>query len=194
MYLILIVFCIFVSSDAILGECVEQIGDTELHPPTKRVYLESHGKRMDLYAHDNEFTFYDSHILEELKMEGHGPLWQPNDIREENWMGKIVSKEDKWKSPTGYHFHNFFTSYEEIEFKYTTYGHPKKEALGQPLRFIHQDLDMAVRCAHGKQSKKAEISFESIPSTSRPIYYLNEETRLARHRVWQDIVRRDEGK
>ncbi len=184
----------FVSLDAILGECVEEIGDTKLHPPTKRVYLESHGKRKDLYGHDNEFTFYDSHILEDLKMEGHGPLWQPIDIRRENWMGKTVWKQDKWKSPTGYHFHNFFESFEEIEFKYTTYGHPKKEALGQPLGFIHEDLYMGVRCAHGKHSKKAEISFESIPSTSRPIYYLNEEVRQARHSLWQDIVRKDDEK
>lgn len=184
----------FVSSDAILGECVEQIGDTELHPPTKRVYLESHGNRKDLYGHDNEFTFYDSNILEDLKIKGQGPLWFPHDIREESFMGNPVWKQDKWKSPTGYHFHNFFMSYEEIEFKYTTYGHANKKALGQPLRFIHEDLDMAVRCAHGKHAKKAEISFESIPSTARPIYYLDEEVRKARHSLWQDIVRKDDAK
>mmetsp|Transcript_3032 Transcript_3032/g.5123 ORF Transcript_3032/g.5123 Transcript_3032/m.5123 type:complete len:548 (-) Transcript_3032:110-1753(-) len=181
--------------DAMLGECVDQIGDTELHPPTKRVYLGSHGSRKDFYGHDNEFSFYDSNILVDLNMKGQGPLWFPHDIRQENFMGKSVTKKDMWKSPTGYHFHNFFESGEEIRFKYATYGHADSKALGQPrLRGVHRALDMAVNCALGKHTKKAEISFESIPSSSRPIYYLNEEARKARHSVWQDIVRRDEEK
>jgi hypothetical protein len=179
-----------------LGECIDQIGDSKLHPPTKRVYLGSHGSRKDSYGHNNEYSLYDSEILKDLNMKGQGPLWFPHDVRQENFMGMLPAvKKDKWKSVTGYHFHNFFESGEEIRFKYATYGHPVKNALAQPrLRGVHKDLDMAVRCALGKHTKKAEISFESIPSTSRPIYYLNEETRQARHRVWQDIVRRDEGK
>ena len=56
------------------------------------------------------------------------------------------------------------------------------------------DLMLAVMCALGNHTKDTTSSFESILGTSRPIYYLNEETRLARHSVWQDIVKKDEEK
>ncbi len=36
--------------DAILGECVDQVGDSLLHPPGKREYEERHGMRLDGYG------------------------------------------------------------------------------------------------------------------------------------------------
>jgi len=146
-----------------LGECVDQIGDTKLHPPTKRDKWESHGKRLD----------------------GYGRL---------KAGGEMISKKDEWNSPTGYHFHNFFMSGEEVRFKYSTYGHPDSKALVKSLRHIHGDLMLAVTCAEGNHTEKIERSFGSIPGTVRPIYYLNEEARRARHSLWQDIVRKDEEK
>ena len=131
-------------------------------------------------------------------MTGKGPLWLPHDFRREAWMGQSVTKKDEWKSPTGYHFHNFFMSGEEIRFKYATYGHANSKARKNSLRHIHDggdlegDLEMAVMCAFGNHTKKTERNFESIGGTSRPIYYLNEEARQERHSVWQDIVRKEE--
>ena len=184
--------CVF-ESDAILGECADQIGDTKLHPPTKRDRLESHGTRLDYYGHDNEYTYYDSKVLADLNIEGQGPLWLPHEMRVESFMGQRVTKKDG--SPTGYHFHNFFMSTEEIIFKYATYGHADKKARKKKsIRYIHDDLMMAVMCTLGKHTEKTESSFESIAGTSRPIYYLNEEARQARHNLWQDIVRKDDEK
>ena len=183
-----------------MGECVEQIGDTKLHPPTKRDWFGSHGRRKDFWGHNNEFSSYDANVLAELNMTGKGPLWLPHDFRREAWMGQAVTKKDEWKSPTGYHFHNFFMSGEEIRFKYATYGHANSKARKNSLRHIHDggdlegDLEMAVMCAFGNHTKKTERNFESIGGTSRPIYYLNEEARRARHNLWQDIVRKDEEK
>ena len=44
----------FISSDAIIGECVDQIGDTKLHPPTKRNNWGSHGTRKSGYGHHED--------------------------------------------------------------------------------------------------------------------------------------------
>ena len=192
--LLLYLTCLFVFvSDAILGECADQIGDTKLHPPTKRDRWESHGTRLDYYGHDNEYTYYDSKVLADLNIEGQGPLWLPHEMRSESFMGQRVTKKDG--SPTGYHFHNFFMSTEEIIFKYATYGHADKKARKKKsIRYIHDDLMMAVMCTLGKHTEKTESSFESIAGTSRPIYYLNEEARQARHSLWQGIVRKDDEK
>jgi hypothetical protein len=183
-------------SDAMLGECVDQIGDTKLHPPTKRDKWESHGKRLDGYGRLKKYSKYDAEVLAQLNMTGQGPLWLPHEIRSEEG-GMQKSKNDEWKSPTAYHFHNFFMSGEEIRFKYSTYGHPDSKALVKSLRHIHgagNTLMLAVTCAHGNHSKNAASSFDRIPGTVRPIYYLNEEARRARHSLWQDIVRKDEEK
>ena len=127
-------------------------------------------------------------------MKGQGPLWLSHEIRSE--VGGVqVSKKDDFRSPTAYHFHNFFTSGEEIRFKYSTYGHADEKAYKKSLfQTSNDDLRLAVMCAIGNHTKDTASSFESISGTSRPIYYLNEEARLARHSMWRDIVRKDEEK
>lgn len=186
--------------DAILGECVDQIGDAKLHPPTRRDKWKSHGTRLDGYGLGGDYSHYETDVLTPLNMKGQYPLWIPHEIREEVG-GEMISKKDEWNSPTGYHFHNYFMSGEEIRFKYKTYGHPDPKALKKPLWDLRGNgkdrngsLLLAVTCAEGNQTEqgnKAERSFESIPSSAKPIYYLNEEARRARHSVWQDIVRKD---
>jgi len=103
-----------------------------------------------------------------------------------------MSKNDEWESPTAYHFHNFFMSHEEVRYKYLTYGHPDPKALTKPFQDLHDDILFAVTCAEGNHSARAERSFTSILGASKPIYYLNEETRRARHTLWQDIARKDD--
>ncbi|KAL7425495.1 hypothetical protein ACHAXM_000041, partial [Skeletonema potamos] len=181
--------------DAMIGECVDHIGDTKLHPPTKRDRWDSHGTRLDGYGHEEDYSEYDAEVLADLNMKGQGPLWLPHEFRVEEG-GEQISKNDEWYSPTAYHFHNFFMSVEEIRFKYSTYGHADSRALELPLRDIHDagDLLLAVTCAEGNHTEKAERSFDSIPGTAKPIYYLNEEARRARHKLWQDIVSKDEEK
>jgi hypothetical protein len=145
------------------------------------------------YGHYGNYSQYEADILTPLNMTKRYPLWLPHEIRVEAG-GEMISKKDEWNSPTGYHFHNFFMSGEEIRFKYSTYGHPDSKALVKSLRHIHGDLMLAVTCAEGNHTEKVERSFDSIPGTVRPIYYLNEEARRARHSLWQDIVRKDEEK
>jgi len=63
----------------------------------------------------------------------------------------MISTNDKWNSPTAYHFHNFFLSGEEIRFKYSTYRH----ALPRDLR-NGGDLLLA------EYNGKADRRFDSI--------------------------------
>mmetsp|Transcript_28863 Transcript_28863/g.69557 ORF Transcript_28863/g.69557 Transcript_28863/m.69557 type:complete len:524 (+) Transcript_28863:103-1674(+) len=179
--------------DVILGECVDQIGDTKVHPPTKHRVWGSHGERVDGYGHAGNYSQYEADILGPLNLTGKYPLWFPSEIRVESG-GVMVSRKDKWNSPTGYHFHNFFESAEEVRFKYLTYGHPTKGALEKPLRDLNGDLLLAVTCAEGNRTENQERSFDSTPGNAKPIYYLNEEARHARHSLWQDIVKQDKAK
>ena len=147
------------------------------------------------YGHHRNYSAYKAEVLGPLNITGQGPLWQPFEFREEEG-GYQISKRDKWNSPTAYHFHNFFMSGEELRFKYSTYGHADPKAQDKSLKDLHGDGDtlLAVECAHGIHIKHSEKSFGSIKGSARPIYYMNEEARRARHSVWQDIVREDEAK
>ena len=151
---------------------------------------------MNGYGKDWDYSEYEAEVLQPLNITGQGPLWLPFEFREEEG-GYQISKNDEWNSPTAYHFHNFFMSDEVVRFKYSTYGHPDPKAQDKSLRDLHEDVMLAVECAHGNHTfkgEKAESSFGSIPGSARPIYYMNEEARRARHSVWQDIVREDEAK
>ena len=176
-----------------LGECVDQIGDTALHPPTKRKYWTSHGIRESGYGHLGDYSKYETNVLAPSSIVDQYPLWLPDEIRIEVGGGNPVSKNDEWKSPTAYHFHNFFMSVEEIRHKYLTFGHPDNQAFEKSLRDLHGsgDLMLAVTCAEGNHTKEAERSFESVPGTSKPIYYLEEDTRRHRHNLWVDMVKKE---
>ena len=185
----------FLFADAMLGECIDQIGDIKVHPPTKRE-LSGYGRRETGYGRLGDYSKYEAEVLAPLKTKDRYPLWIPHEFRSEVG-GSQVFKKDEWKSATAYHFHNFFMSGEEIRFKYLTYGHPDTQAREKDISDLQGDLRLAVNCAHGNHTfkgDKTESNFESIPGDDKPIYYLNEETRRERHSLWQDIVRKDEEK
>ena len=59
--------------------------------------------------------------------------------------------------------------------------------------FRHEDLDLGVRCAKGLNMTDGDIEgFGDVQGHSRPIYYMNEETRRRRHFEWQGIVSQEE--
>ena len=178
--------------DAVLGKCIDQIGSTVMHPPTKYNYWQNHGSRLDGYGHGGNYSLYQAE-------QGHHdkyPLWQSHHIRL-GTGGQQISKNDK--SPTAYHFHNMFSSADQIRLKYSTYGHANfvfnQQLLDRPLsERTDEDTQLALACARGNYTSgpNRESSFESISSSVKPIYYLNEEVRHARHSVWQDIIRKDD--
>ena len=110
--------------DAVLGECVDNVGDPSLHQPTEREYSKDandttkgqHGLRRGVNLRDR-FDHSDA------PPPGRGyPLWHGTDIRL-LFQGNVYRIRDG--SATAYHFHNYFKSSEEIHLKYATYGHAK---------------------------------------------------------------------
>ena len=170
--------------DAMLGECVEGIGNMSAHPPARRVYLGKHGGRMEGYGHDGDYSRYHA---EGSGREGAYPLWQPVDFRMEEG-GRMV--EMVGGSPTGYHFHNFFDGMGQVKFKYRTYGHPHKNAMDVPVWELSEELKFAVDCARG--TNEDALDFHGTGSSVLPVYYLNDDVRIARHQLWQGIVREEE--
>ena len=122
--------------DAVLGACVELIGNSTLHPTAIREWTKSAENESDT----NSIKVQSSHGS---RREGYGlfgnfslvnysnyPLWSAEDIRSESG-GEMVAKADG--SPTAYHFHNFFDRANDIHFKYYTYGHFVMDAMKIPF-------------------------------------------------------------
>ena len=115
------------------------------------------------------------------------PLWHGTDMRS-GVGGRMIGMTNG--SPTGYHFHNFFMNADEVRNKYATYGHARSSAKNLPLWEIHEDLKLAVDCAHGQ--REYTLDFNNTGSSVLPIYYLNDEARDKRHRFWRSIVKEEE--
>lgn len=169
--------------DAVLGECVDNVGDVSHHPPASREYFT-----------DENDTINNQHGLRRASQlappPGKGyPLWHGTDIRM-LYQGREYGMNDG--SATAYHFHNYFISAEEIHLKYATYGHAKGDAAyNMPIWALSDDLKLGVGCANGNGGESA-LSFNNTGSAVLPIYYTNIKNRDRRHRQWQDIVRGEE--
>jgi hypothetical protein len=176
-----------------IGECVDQIGDKEKHPHTKREWPPTqdvkdhtiyHGYRNPGYGQGGDFRQYHA----ENKFEsGHipYPLYYATDQRMEG--GRMIAKKDG--SPTGYHFHNFFDSEKDIHHKYRTYEHAWNYGL-KPIWDIHEDITLAHYCNRGNYTDATP--FSEITGSQKPIYYVNELNRLTRNRKWGKILHDEE--
>ena len=133
--------------DTVLGECVDLIGNTTLHPSALREWSKNdknvaasagliqaqsskHGSRLRGHGKGGNYSLHEA--------DGRYPLWTAEDIRTESGGRQFVMKDN---SPTGYHFHNFFTSAHEIHFKYFSYGHASKKAMSIPLWDMYVELN-----------------------------------------------------
>jgi len=107
-----------------IGECVDLIGNSNLHKPAQREYVKgesSFGNRVEGYG-NGDYSLYNT-------SSGY-PLWFASDFRAQAG-GTMIHKKDG--SPTGYHFHNWFRNAREIHFKYATYGHDVVGAMDMPI-------------------------------------------------------------
>mmetsp|Transcript_8873 Transcript_8873/g.19164 ORF Transcript_8873/g.19164 Transcript_8873/m.19164 type:complete len:646 (+) Transcript_8873:135-2072(+) len=190
--------------DTVIGGCVDLIGNSTLHPPARREWhankhhhdgekhqralppaSATHGSRIMGYGEEGNYSLY------RAETKGRYPLWTAEDIRTGDGDALMIIKDD-W-SPTGYHFHNFFQSAEEIRFKYGTYGHAYEGVNDTPIWEVHKDVDLGVRCALHENKTNGDVeSFETAEGKSRPIYYLNEDFRRRRHAAWRKIVLEEE--
>jgi hypothetical protein len=170
--------------DAILGECLEHIGDAMLHPLARRGIKERHGKRLEGHGVDGDYSKYMTEQGIGLNNNSY-PLWSATDFRNQEG-GRMIGMADG-TSPTGYHFHNFFNSANDIRVKYHTFGHPLDDAMDKPIWELDKtDLGAAVDCARGNGENS--LTFNNTGSSVMPIYYLNDDVRNTRVQKWQRIV------
>jgi hypothetical protein len=176
--------------DAILGECVDIVGNATKHPPSRRDYMDRHGLEIPGYGAGGSdfrpnYTLY--HDAMTLSKDTY-PLWHGTDIRMK-WIGGTYAKNDG--SATAYHFHNFFRSAEEIHKKYATYGHAKGDrAYNMPIWALQEDIKVGVDCVN--RIGDGYLDFNNSGGTVLPIYYLNDDVRNRRHKHWERIVRDEE--
>ena len=190
--------------DAILGECLEGIGDSNPHKPAERVFHGRYSSRSIGYGmRPGNYTAYFAQHPEAQwqNIEKMYPLWNAADYRNLNG-GRQIRLDRKKVSHNAFHFHNFFESTEEIRHKYTTYGEPIGIADKAPLGTIHDDLSLAAACAHGWQNFGSRQYYvggdkEAFPTNNndaprRPIFFENEAIRKARHQHLTDLILQDE--
>eukprot|EP00551_Chaetoceros_affinis_P016444 CAMPEP_0203688298 /NCGR_PEP_ID=MMETSP0091-20130426/1054_1 /ASSEMBLY_ACC=CAM_ASM_001089 /TAXON_ID=426623 /ORGANISM="Chaetoceros affinis, Strain CCMP159" /LENGTH=298 /DNA_ID=CAMNT_0050557785 /DNA_START=14 /DNA_END=910 /DNA_ORIENTATION=- len=158
--------------NAMIGECIDRIGDSVVHTPGLRrfpIVRGGHliGKRD--FREDPSRKMY--------------PLWEPWDFRRSDRDHGIAFEENN--KHTAFHFHNFFDSFDSIRNKYKTYGHAVEGADSMPLSDLHY---RSMSCFKGGWGEIG--TFEQINGRT-PILW-NEAYRIARHKEMKDEVEADE--
>ena len=123
----------------IIGECIDGIGDIELHKPVKRT--DANG-RETYRTKGNTLGYYMNETDAELV--AHPPLWKPMDFRTVErilFAGKRSSEKMGNTQEEAYHFHNLFTTLDDLKFKYKTHSHGEADALTKLLGKLQPDID-----------------------------------------------------
>ena len=90
---------------------------------------------------------------------------------------------------TGYHFHNFFTTFNNTRYKYKTYGHPDKLADIRPIQNMSNDLLMMYNCIMNitdnmnpeEQKWRRIVGGYNATLPYYPIYFQDTDYRSRRH-------------
>lgn len=178
--------------DLILGKCIDGIGDA-------RYSLKDSQRQSRLAWRQKRFTakFNYSGWPKEMKT---FPLWNAADFRRDQ-AGHTIIFEDVDYLPfrmghTGYHFHNYFKTTEQLRHKYQTYGHPVENATQLGVGEIHPDLDLMVDCVLGRSydnNKHKTLSARLEEFEGRiPIAYGIEGYTMARHLELKSLLLSDE--
>jgi len=174
--------------DMVLGECVDEIGDSSVHKPAKRMFsdrgqrLPGYGKALSDYGEMPNTIMY--------------PLWRPVDFRNVEG-GDLHSDIDELH--IGFHFRNFFPSIEVMRNKFFTFSHASEKAWIKPIREIHEDLNMTVNCVKGiPDEENAETialkgGFEALKGAI-PIAFQNDNYREKRFQEVKEMILEDEKK
>jgi len=179
--------------DLILGKCIEGIGDDEFK-------LDDEQRQRKFAWRKKKYTHKYGNYSGWPKEKTTYPLWNPADFRRDQG-GHIIYFENVDYLPfhmghTGFHFHNYFETTQNLRKKYMTYGHPVREAENMTVGEMHPDLDLMVDCVlrrstwknrHNTLSSRLE-EFEG----RIPIAYGLEGYTVARHLELEKILMDDE--
>jgi len=167
--------------DMIIGECIDAIGDSEVHKPGLRAY-KGNGRRVEGYGKTpGNYTLMPNTTM--------FPLWKPLDFRSTEG-GNMVSGSQAY---SGFHLHNFFSSTKVLRNKYATYGHPVKGANHIPLGKLQGDIDLAVNCVTGRpDSRRIARGFKAIDGPTPIVYQQLAYYRMARQQELKEMILKDE--
>lgn len=204
--------------DMIIGHCIEGITDkSHIHPPAPRGPGKYEFLRQNGYGGN-----CGDYELEDQRVNNTYSLWNAADFRRA-CGGYMVSIKDKHRSyswmndasnddnskqheepknvkldvHTGYHFHNFFSQFKSIRFKYSTYGHADQRANTKPIHEMSNDLNMMYQCikdntpASNQFWKHIMGGYDAV-QPFYPIYFQDSDYRRRRHQFVQQMVQEDE--
>jgi hypothetical protein len=131
--------------DAVIGTCLDGIGNSSIHPEAKRVASNfTAGWRQAPYA--EPYTAYPPN-------QSHYPLWKPVDYRRtpggKQYLNVDMQTSKRRDGHTAYHLHNFFDSLTHLRFKMSSYGEPV-ETEGRPLGDFHPQIGECNVCGAGR--------------------------------------------
>jgi hypothetical protein len=180
--------------DAVLGECIEGIGDPSDRPVPERSNNDGHYRSEGWGLKGGEDYDATVHAL------GRYPLLNGPDMRmlEASYSGLVTHTNQSKNGIYGvaFHFHNFFENLTTLRNKYKTYGHGDSTAFGKTLSKLDQAMDIVVRCAHNiRNTRGHKVRFTGdILSYAgpKPIYFLNETYRTERRELMRRLVAEDE--
>ncbi len=160
---------------AVIGECIDGIGDATVHKPGLRRFANYRGGELigeRSFAKDPQVTMY--------------PLWEPWDFRLAP-DGPAVFVDGGLH--TAYHFHNFFDSFAVLRNKYKTYGHPRENADFEPISSFGKTNRRVIQCLKGERGR-----WQSVDNLEgrRPILFENEAYRIARWKEMEKEMVEDE--
>eukprot|EP00551_Chaetoceros_affinis_P003855 CAMPEP_0203635578 /NCGR_PEP_ID=MMETSP0088-20131115/2340_1 /ASSEMBLY_ACC=CAM_ASM_001087 /TAXON_ID=426623 /ORGANISM="Chaetoceros affinis, Strain CCMP159" /LENGTH=323 /DNA_ID=CAMNT_0050489509 /DNA_START=42 /DNA_END=1013 /DNA_ORIENTATION=+ len=183
--------------DVAIGECIDTIGDSDLHKPGLRSYTYKNttlGKRRPGYG----LLFGDYSKMPNTKKTNMYPLWRPVDFR--NAEGGEQYVEQPTKGHTGFHFHNFFDSFDVMKKKYKTFGHSVVNADLKSITKINPNVDRGVRCIMGRPDDDIRPprpynrrGYEGI-GARKPMLFEHESYRNARNREIKEMIEADDKK
>mmetsp|Transcript_15876 Transcript_15876/g.34351 ORF Transcript_15876/g.34351 Transcript_15876/m.34351 type:complete len:533 (-) Transcript_15876:46-1644(-) len=180
--------------DLILGKCIEGIGDDEFK-------LDDTQRQRKFAWRKKEYTQKFGNYSGWPKDKTTFPLWNPADFRRDQGGHTIIFERVDYlpfgMGHTGYHFHNYFGTPQQLRKKYMTYGHPVKEAENMSVAEMHPDLDVMVDCVLGRSTannKHNTLStrLEEFEGRVPLAYGLVEGYTMARHFELKSILMEEE--
>ncbi|KAL3804038.1 hypothetical protein HJC23_006429 [Cyclotella cryptica] len=132
-----------------IGECIEGIGNSTLHPTPTRNNHRTYSWRTDNYTYHTYYSALhnesDPPRPKTLPSNVYFPLFNAADFR--RTPGGFFYGNDDVPLYIGYHVHNFFDDIGVMRQKYLTYGHAQTDALTKPLGDLNREVNLMVRCA-----------------------------------------------
>ena len=186
--------------DMVLGECIENIGNSTDREIAVREHREgTTGRRVP-----GGGKFLKDWVGKRITRY---PLWRPVDFRSTEGGKQYREVDPNTGKPhlgfghTAYHFHNFFDNFTDLRNKYKTYGHPQRDVERKPLGELQEDINVAVLCAMNRSAahvrrKPVRGGWEEFVDQAQgrriPLLYANKQYRMERHEELKQQIKEDE--